>query len=488
MNKLIIIGLFLGIAMPYFSQNEEDALRYSNLDLQGSARYASMGGAFGALGTDVSVLAVNPAGMARVKSNILSGTFNLGLSNVKSNFNGVTTSSPWETLDLNNIGIIGVVENLEGNPWRKVQFGFAYNRMAEFNRKSIIKGNSDASFSYILADRGYGFDPNQLVDADPFYSSLAYESYLTDFVYDSSEMYYTTQMYGNEIPHEHTINSSGRVGESDFSVSGNYQDKFYIGATIGRSVIKFKQVKTYYEESTIDSLELANFSFKEKLTTQGRGFNLKVGAIFLPQPWIRLGLAVHSATKYHYMRDDWSTEIATNFKNGDAYDNKMEGSNFVYKLRTPGRIIGSVALVAKKYGVISVDVEYVDYGKARLNKAKKSKDSYDFNFENETASKLYQSALNIRIGGEYKITNQFMGRLGYAINGNPFRSEFKEGSTAKQKFSGGLGFRTENFFVDFAVIYATEKGNYYMYDPQLVNNTIQIKSLVSSLLTVGIKI
>ncbi len=488
MNKLIIIGLFLGIAMPYFSQNEEDALRYSNLDLQGSARYASMGGAFGALGTDVSVLAVNPAGMARVKSNILSGTLNLGLSNVKSNFNNVTTSSPWETLDLNNLGIIGVIENAPENPWRKVQFGFAYNRMAEFNSKSIIKGSNDASFSYVLADRGYGLDTSKLAAVDPFYSSLAYESFLTDYVYDSSEKYYTTQMYGNDIPLEHTVNSSGRVGESDFSVSGNYLDKFYIGATIGRSVIKFNQVKTYYEESAIDSLEIDNFTFKEKLSTQGRGFNLKVGTIFLPQPWIRLGLAVHTSTRYHYMRDDWSTEIETNFKAGDTHNNKMEGSNFVYKLRTPGRIIGSVAFIAKKYGVISVDVEYVDYGKARLNKAKNSKDAYDFKFENETASKLYQSSLNIRIGGEYKITNQFMGRLGYAINGNPFKTEFTEGATAKQKFSGGLGFRTNSFFVDFAVIYATQKGNYYMYDPQLVNNTVQTKSLVSSLLTVGMKI
>ena len=488
MNKLIIIGLLLGMSMPYFAQTEEDALRYSNLDLQGSARYASMGGAFGALGTDVSVLAVNPAGMARIKSNILSGTLNLGMSNVKSNFNGVETKSPWETLDLNNLGIVGVIESLEGNPWRKVQFGFAYNRMAEFNKKSIIKGNNDASFSYVLADRGYGFDPNQLVDADPFYSSLAYESFLTDYVYDSSEMYYTTQMYGDDIIHEHTVNSSGRVGESDFSISGNYLDKFYIGATIGRSVIKFKQVKTYYEESTIDSLELNHFSFKEKLNTQGRGFNLKVGAIFLPQPWLRLGLAVHTPTRYHYMRDDWSSEISTTFKNGDVYDKKMEGSNFVYKLQTPGRVIGSVALVAKKHGVVSVDVEYIDYAKARLKKAKNSKDTYDFSYENETSSKLYQSSLNVRIGGEYKITNQFMGRLGYAINGNPFRKDFAENTTAKQKFSGGLGFRTNSFYVDFAVVYAKEKGNYYMYDPQLVSNTVQTKSLVSSLLTVGLKI
>ena len=44
------------------SQNINDALRYAQEDITGTARFRAMGGAFGALGGDFSSLNVNPAG------------------------------------------------------------------------------------------------------------------------------------------------------------------------------------------------------------------------------------------------------------------------------------------------------------------------------------------------------------------------------------------------------------------------------------------
>ena len=44
------------------AQNISEVLRYSTENLQGTARFQAMGGAFGALGGDLSSLNVNPAG------------------------------------------------------------------------------------------------------------------------------------------------------------------------------------------------------------------------------------------------------------------------------------------------------------------------------------------------------------------------------------------------------------------------------------------
>ena len=44
------------------SQNLTDALRYSVENLNGTARFNAMSGAFGALGGDISSLVINPAG------------------------------------------------------------------------------------------------------------------------------------------------------------------------------------------------------------------------------------------------------------------------------------------------------------------------------------------------------------------------------------------------------------------------------------------
>ena len=59
-RSLFIIPLTL-ISSTVFAQNEYDALRFSRNFQQGTARSTAMGGAFGALGGDVSCLATNPA-------------------------------------------------------------------------------------------------------------------------------------------------------------------------------------------------------------------------------------------------------------------------------------------------------------------------------------------------------------------------------------------------------------------------------------------
>lgn len=481
------------VSMSFIAQNEEDVLRYSTTDIQGTARYASMGGAFGALGADISVLSVNPAGMGRYKSDVLTGTLNLGGGNTSSVLNGNENITNSENFVLNNLGIIGVAKTRVDNPspWRKVQFGFAYNRLAEFNDKYTIKGNNDASYSYVLADRGYGLDPDQLYAYDYHYGSLAFENYLIDHVLDSGQHYYTTQMYdidGAGITHEHTVETSGRIGESAFSIAGNYADKIYVGATVGVNRIRFKRSRTQFESSNTDSLMIDNFTFTENLTTSGRGVNAKLGIIVLPQSWLRLGLALHTPTNYYYMRDDWNNEITTNFKDNISYAEESITSSFIYKMRTPGRVIGSAAFVAKKLGLFSVDCEYIDYGNALLRRHKLANDSYDFSFENSTADLIYQPSLNIRLGAEYKITNQFMGRIGYAVNGQALKKEFREQATPRTKYSAGIGFRSEQFFIDIAVVHTQQKENYYLYDPQLIENTVQTKKWTNALLTIGYKI
>ena len=64
MNKK---GWYIGIMVLssgwLFAQGEMDAYRFSQTELNGTARSMSMGGAFGALGGDMSVMSHNPAGL-----------------------------------------------------------------------------------------------------------------------------------------------------------------------------------------------------------------------------------------------------------------------------------------------------------------------------------------------------------------------------------------------------------------------------------------
>src|SRR5690606_15945047 len=89
---LLLIGVLSMSAIN--AQNLTDAVRYSDGGIQGSARFRALGGAFGALGGDLSAISINPAGSAVFAQSY--ATFTLGNTNRKnktSYFNGKNSSS-----------------------------------------------------------------------------------------------------------------------------------------------------------------------------------------------------------------------------------------------------------------------------------------------------------------------------------------------------------------------------------------------------------
>ena len=74
LKKSILVAYSICLSFYAYAQNEQDALRYSQNKLFGSARVQGAGGAFGALGADASAVAINPAGIALYRRNELSGS------------------------------------------------------------------------------------------------------------------------------------------------------------------------------------------------------------------------------------------------------------------------------------------------------------------------------------------------------------------------------------------------------------------------------
>ncbi|MCK5442762.1 MAG: UPF0164 family protein, partial [Maribacter sp.] len=102
------------------AQNIHDILRYSSENLQGTARFQGMGGAFGALGGDLSALNANPAGSAVFNNSLftVSGThYNRdNASRYFGGFSGVIT----DDVDINQVGGVLVFKSTGNSPWKKV--------------------------------------------------------------------------------------------------------------------------------------------------------------------------------------------------------------------------------------------------------------------------------------------------------------------------------------------------------------------------------
>lgn len=76
MKKNILVALLAAASTLAFAQTEYDALKLTQTELSGSARYMAMGGAFGALGGDATALKDNPAGLGVYRSSEIALSLN----------------------------------------------------------------------------------------------------------------------------------------------------------------------------------------------------------------------------------------------------------------------------------------------------------------------------------------------------------------------------------------------------------------------------
>ena len=155
MKKIIKIFLILVLIFSdqAFNQNISDGLNYSSNSIEGTARFNSMSGAFGALGGDLSAIAVNPAGSAVFNNGHFSLSFG---SDKKENHASLLNSSnsfDKKNITLNQIGGIINFENLDNKEkWNKLTLGITYNQSKNnFDEFSIFNiSNNNSIDSYFL--------------------------------------------------------------------------------------------------------------------------------------------------------------------------------------------------------------------------------------------------------------------------------------------------------------------------------------------------
>ena len=473
---IILMALAAGI-LNVEAQNELDALRYSRLSVIGTARYAGLGGAFGALGADFSSLSVNPAGIGVYRASEFSITPSIYMAEVKSDFLGKQNSDNKSNFNLGNVGFVSVTNN-DARPnsiLRKLAFGFGVNRTNNYNTRAVVQGfNNTSSLLTTYVDQANGLSPSQL---DNFGNGLAFNTYLIDTLGPKA---YFNDMPNGGVTQRKVIETSGSMNEMVFAAGANLAEKLYIGATIGMPYINYSE-KSSYTENDDQNLNSYFNSFKrtESLTTAGSGINFKLGVIFKPADFIRLGAAFHSPTYYGKMTDKWNSTMASSFDNGNSYTSSSPQGEFQYSLTTPFRAIGSVALVFGQNGLFSADYEYVNYPGAHL-----SSTDYNFKNENQAISNKYKGAGNLRLGAEWKY-DIFSFRGGYGIEGNPYKSGVN--SLKANSYSLGLGLREKKFYVDLGFVHTSSSEDYYIYDPSYVEpsrNKLQGNSIM---LTLGVR-
>jgi hypothetical protein len=508
-TRLLLIILVSAISNSY-AQEPADALRYSWLTQNGTARNQAIGGAGASLGGEFSSLFINPAGLGFYKTNEFVITPGYAIKNANSNY----LNNPADRTSNNfNLGASGFLFS-STSPQKKIKsltFALGFNRIADFNNHVYYKGkNTNSSYSEKYLEELINdnvTDPNIAATKYPSGSSLAFNTYLIDTVSgpNGAVLGYRTLADPNlGLIQENTVNTSG--GITDFSIGAglNLQEKLYFGATLSFDFLNFRR-NSQYKETDATGIATNNFNYfeaNETLKTSGVGGNAKFGIIYKPVEDVRLGLTFQTPTAYQ-LSDSYSTEIITDLegyggagvkKQSTPDLNSGQALEAKYNMNTPLKVMfgGSlvfreVADVKKQRGFITADIEYVNYKGAAFKAADKTdaaaKDYYSS--LDQVIGRLYKNTFNIRVGGELKF-NTYMVRAGGAYYGNPYKNQ----SANLYKISGGLGYRNKGIFIDLTYVYTLNKDINYPYLLQdKPNNPVYLKNNGSGIIaTIGFKI
>ncbi len=464
MKKLVYTISIMLIAFGTYAQDLSDALRYSNYHINGTARSAAMGNAFGALGGDFTSLSINPAGAAVYRSGEFTFTPTVGKTSVDGTYLGNKVNESKYNIGIQNLGYVTTIPTGESSETGLVSlsFGLGFNKLGNFSMNTLAEtSNANHSLLKYFTDNmnaDYSTNYGNEANLDPYYERLAWDTYLVNHDDVAGEYFNDITDNGYGQSQRQTTERRGYINEYLLSFAANFNHKVYLGATVGIHDVYFKENANLYEFDAKNNIPYFNdFNFNTYLKTTGTGYNIKLGVIYKPTDNLRLGVAFHTPTFYKFNEVyDSGMNSSITYSDGATENYSAQPDKqgiYDYKIETPMKAIFSGAYVIGKSALISVDYEIVDYSTAKLKSGSYNTDYYDSNNEIKNA---YKTVGNLHIGGEYRVNKNFSLRAGYENYPSAYKSEYMNAANPNSgasysALSCGFGLKQGNFFFDTAI-------------------------------------
>lgn len=512
MKRIFFTALIcFSFGLPSFAQSEIDALNLSRNDLTGTARSVSMGGAFGALGGDISGIAINPAGIGVYKTSEIVTTFNFRNNNTKGKLNAGSQDDSKFRFDIDNFGLVGVFP-INDDVVPLINFGFSYNKLKTFDRKYKVNGNALGSsltdFMAERATRSYDVNSDSWGAVD-WFGKLGYEGYLIDPLDEGG--YESVLNRDEKVNSRLTVREKGSINSFDFNAGTTFADIVSVGLTVAVTDIDYRLSSEYSEDFYQSGVPNEGFDLLNQFKTEGTGYQVKVGAIIKPINELRIGVAYHSPTWYEM----------TDYHYGDLYSSLNPNNNGLtqtpdeyartdYDFKTPDKWIFSLAGIIGRTAIISVDYELTNY-KSNMRFRDVNSKSYLAD-QNSYINQDLRNASSIRVGAEIRFTPQLSGRVGYSWIQSPYNDNLKTYETIEPAsrvtiphyiiegdshyITYGLGYRfTPNFYADVAFVMKNQKDDLYTFPKYYDNGELLVdnhkaelkNNIFSGLITLGYK-
>ncbi len=526
MNRyLLSVAAFFSGAISAFGQDYSgDVFRYSDQTSTGTARFQGLGGGHVAIGGDASSAFTNPAGLGFYNRSEFSFSPGVRLQSVGVNYAGANTNASKTVPFVGQAGLIFAGEPSRQGSLRRGTFGITYSRQVslgnEFaftglnNRSSITDAWAADLNSFNIAsgvvDKAFNKGTNQVTDINGIpgtaYLAAAYQLYLLDPTASGASTYAGAE--GGKVTNQtQSYSSSGAQSQWSVAYGANFDDKWYVGGSLGIASTRFDFTKRY-SETFVGGDQIRGLTDQSTLTVRGTGINLTLGTIFRPTEAVQLGATFTSPT-FSGLTETYDQTLSADIIGIRKLDDKgnpvrfipdplkiaLPSNDFNYSITTPLRASGGATFFFKKRGFITATAEYVGYSGMRVGTSDYSAaiDNQAFREDNKkNVQAAYQNVVNFRVGAEVR-ASMFRFRAGAAYLPTAYKDTYdqlaKNGDRNSLLLSGGVGVRNERFFLDLAYsAYAFKTA----YAPYTLNNSQNYAAAVlnnkvgSALLSVGV--
>ena len=440
-----------------YNQYSTNAINLYSQDINsGNAKYIGVGGAVGALGSDINSVEQNPAGLGVAINSEVQITAGVSTFSNKTTF-GTSLKENDSNFDFQQFGGTFVFNN-EGSKWNRFSVGVAY-----------INQRLD-NFSSIGTNEGLKFGNDNR-------DTWTFGGYIKDI--------------------------EGYKSKFSLNFGSTYDDKLYVGAGLNFHETNYTAYEQYGERNDKTNQMYAYNLDGSPYSEIGQGFSFSLGAIYKVNHNVRLGAAYHSPVWYN-VAEDYYAANGFNDNTGTVNNYYMYSSD--YDMTRGGRVVGSLGFVVGKNLSLGADYTY------HMNNETKLKPSTNFAASNNFINDFVKNSSEARVGAEYRI-DRFKVRAGYNYVASPYENinldvanenNVVSNTSLTKTFMGdinrasfGLGYDFGGFYVDAAYQYQTQKykqliggSNYVDSDNYFVtlNNTYAPEVKLNNnlfLLTVG---
>ena len=465
-NRLTIAVLAMTMSLAVSAQTSFDAAKLYEEELNGTARYVAMGGAMGALGSDISVISHNPAGI---------GTYHQSDINLSvSTFGSSVSTDPLATK----------AHQITSNGRTYYSHNTRSDINMSFDNISAVFSGSDGGSNYLNFAMSYRKLQNMDRDLD-----------YVDAFNDAD---------GYEVWREYKDHQRNKIHSFDFNLSCNLSDIVYFGWTFGILATDTWSEGYFYdyygEGMHPDHPKGLDYTAVDKMNQgEGTGWNMAFGTIIRPIPALRLGAAIKSPTYYRQYLEyaDYLYAVMGTAKDGSKFSNSVD-----YKFSSPWSLDLSAGLTFGGSKVnCALGAEYEKHFTQRSslsigNTRLENQGSIDYKDFSVLKAGFEMNISNLSIRGGYNYKESMFNDASYPYlydtdfngwgtdtNGNLVvgRTDFQIDRLGKtHNFTAGLGYCSApdndgtQFYIDLAYLHGIRNSvvnvNEYIEDPDVNYN------------------